>query len=76
MKFGHLIEYNMRNTFLKKSCTECSAETNLRDLFLKKLKLRISLDQQPEAWYSLLFAVCPSQGLPKYIETKVLTNCF
>ena len=49
MKFGHLLEYNMRNIFLKKSCTECIAEANLRDLFLKKFKLSISLDQQPEA---------------------------
>ena len=23
-----------------------------------------------------VFIVCPSQGLPKYIETKMLTACF
>ena len=27
MKFGQLIEYNMRNTFLEKSYTKCGRET-------------------------------------------------
>ena len=27
MKLGQLTEYNMRNIFLEKSCTECSEET-------------------------------------------------
>ena len=44
MKFGQLIEYNMRNIFLQKSCTKCGGETIPRP-FSKKLKLSISLDQ-------------------------------
>ena len=28
MKFGQLIDYNMRNIFLKKSYTKCGAETS------------------------------------------------
>ena len=44
MKFGHLIEYNMRNIFLEKSYTKCGGETSPR-LFFEKLKLNISLDQ-------------------------------
>ena len=44
MKFGQLIEYNMRNIFLEKSYTKCGGETSLRP-FSEKLKLRISLDQ-------------------------------
>ena len=43
MKFGQLIEYNMRN-ILEKSYTKCGAETSPRP-FPEKLKLRISLDQ-------------------------------
>ena len=43
MKFGQLIEYNMKNIFLEKSCTKCGGETSLRP-FSKKLKLCISLD--------------------------------
>ena len=44
IKFGQLIEYNMRNIFLKKSYTKCGGETNPRP-FSEKLKLSISLDQ-------------------------------
>ena len=44
MKFGQLIEYNKRNTFLEKSYTKFVGETIPR-LFPKKTKLSISLDQ-------------------------------
>ena len=44
MKFGPLIEYNMRNTFLEKSCTNYDGEGIPRP-FLKKSNLGISLDQ-------------------------------
>ena len=44
MKFGQLIECNMRNIFLKKSYTKCDAETSPRP-FSEKLKLSKSLDQ-------------------------------
>ena len=43
MKFGHLIEYNMRKIFLEKSYPKCGGKTVLRP-FSKKLKLGISLD--------------------------------
>ena len=44
MKFGQLIEYNMRNIFLEKSCTKYSVETIPRP-FSKKSHVSISLDQ-------------------------------
>ena len=44
IKFGQLIECNMRNIFLERSYTKCSGETSLRP-FSEKLKLSISLDQ-------------------------------
>ena len=44
MKFGQLIEYDMRNTFLVKSYAKCGGETISRP-FSKKLKLNISVDQ-------------------------------
>ena len=44
MKFGQLIEYNMKNLFLEKSYTECGGESNPRPLS-KNSKLSISLDQ-------------------------------
>ena len=42
MKFGQLIEHNMRNIFLKKSYTKCGGDTIPRP-FSKILKLSISL---------------------------------
>ena len=44
MKFGQLIEYNMRNIFVEKSYSKCAGETIPRPLS-KKSKLSISLDQ-------------------------------
>ena len=44
MKFGKLIEYNMRNIFVKKSCAKCGGETIPRP-FSKKSKLGLSLHQ-------------------------------
>ena len=52
MEFGQLIECNMRNIFLEKSCTKYDGETNSRP-FSEKLKLSISLDQQSKVLYSL-----------------------
>ena len=42
MKFGQLIEYNMRNIFLEKSYTKYGGETSPR-LFSGKLKLSLSI---------------------------------
>ena len=50
MKFGQLIECNMRNIFLEKSYTKCGGETSARP-FSEKLKLSISLNQ-------FVFLVC------------------
>ena len=44
MKFGKLIEFNMRNIFVEKSLAKCVGETIPRP-FPKKSKLSISLDQ-------------------------------
>ena len=43
MKFGQLVEYDMRNIFLERSYTKCAGETIPRP-FSKKSKLSISLD--------------------------------
>ena len=44
MKFGQLIEYNMRNIFIEKSYPKCAGQTTLRPLS-KISKLSISPDQ-------------------------------
>ena len=74
MKFGQLIERNMRNIFLEKSY-KCRGETSRRPFF-EKSKLSISLEQQSEMLIQFIFIACPCRGLPKSIETKVLTTCF
>ena len=57
MKFGQLIECNMRNIFLEKSYTKYGGETIPRPYF-KKSKLSISLDQYSKVLHILflLFA--------------------
>ena len=44
MKFGQIIKHDLRNIFLKKSCTKCGEETIPRP-FSKNSKLSICLDQ-------------------------------
>ena len=44
IKFGQLVDYDMRNIFTEKSYTKCGGKTNPRP-FSEKLKLSISLDQ-------------------------------
>ena len=52
MKFGQLIEYNLRNIFVEKSYTKCAGETIPRPLS-KISKLSISLDQKCNVLNSL-----------------------
>ena len=44
MKFGQLIEHNMRNILLERSYIKCGGETSTKP-FSKRSKLSISLDQ-------------------------------
>ena len=53
MKFGQLIEYNMRNVFLEKSYTTFVGEVSLKP-FYKNPKLSISLEQGSETLQSFL----------------------
>ena len=73
MKFCQLIEYNMGNVFLEISYIKCHGEASPRPYDIRS-KLTICLDQQSEI-YKVIFIVCSSWGLPKCIETKVLTTC-
>ena len=78
MKFGQLIEYSIRKFSLEELYTKCGGGTSPRP-FSKIPKLSISLDQQPEnlcSFFLFFLTVCPSQGLPKYIQARVLTNFF
>ena len=52
MKFGQLIEYNIRNIFPEKSNPKYGGIASLRP-FYKKSKLRKSVDQQYERFFLL-----------------------
>ena len=71
MKFGQLIECNMRKTFLEQSYTKFGGETSPR-AFPEKLKISISLNQ----WSITCFCCMACWGLSKYAETKLQTTCF
>ena len=73
MKFGQLIEFNMRTGFLEKWYTKRGGETSPRT-FSEKLKLSISLDQWSKVLCSLYCIV--SWGLSTYFETKLQTTFF
>ena len=72
MKFGQLIECNLRNIFLEKSYTKCGIETSPRPfseslacLWINSLK-----------FYTVCFYCMANRGLSKYIETKLQSTCF
>ena len=64
MKFGQLIEYNMRNNFLEKSCPKYGGETGARP-FSEKLELKISLDWC-KALYSLFLLYVQLRAIEIY----------
>ena len=65
MKFGQLVECNMRNTFLEKSSTKYGGETSPRP-FSEKLKLSISLDQKSKVLYSLFLLYAKLRAIEIY----------
>ena len=66
MKFGQLIECNMRNIFLEKSYTKSVGETSPRP-FYGKLKSSISLDQYSKVLCSF-FIVCQVEGYQNILK--------
>ena len=72
MKFGQLIEYNLRNFFLK-NYTRNVVEKLFPDLFLKNQNwayLWINMLK----FYTFRFFCLLSWGLSKWIETKLQTT--
>ena len=67
MKFGQLIEYDMRNIFLEKSYTKYGGKTSSRP-FSGELKLSISLGQYFKNFCNLFFFY------PKLRAIKIYLN--
>ena len=71
MKFGQLIEYDLRNIFLEESYIKCGGETTPRPFF-KKSKLSISLDQCAKAFViTFVIIVYQVEDCPNLNETKL-----
>ena len=67
MKFGPLINYDLRNIFLETSCTECRGET-IRRAFFKKSKLSISLDVSILKFNTFFFIVCQVEDYRNWLK--------
>ena len=65
MKFGQLIEYNMRNIFLEKSNTKCCLETSPRS-FSKKIK--IEHISGSTSFTQFIFIVCQVEGYQNILK--------
>ena len=76
MKFGQLIECNMRIlgiTFQEKLYPRCGGEISARPF---SVKLKYSIWMNSLKFYTVCFYCIPNWGLSKYIETKLQTTCF
>ena len=67
IKFGWLIEYNMRNISPKNSYSKCGGETSLKPSS-KKSKLSMSQDQQPNIFYNLHFFMTKAKVIKIYLN--------
>ena len=65
MKFGQLIEHEIRDIFLEKSYTKCGGETFSRH-FSKKSKLSLSPDQEFKVLYSLFLLYAKLRAIEIY----------
>ena len=74
MKFGQLLEYNMKNIFFEKSYTKCGGGASPIP-FSKKSKLSLSLDHQFEV-FTVCFDYMSNSMTAKIYWIKVLTICF
>ena len=73
MKFDQIIEYNMRNIFLKNHTQNLVAKL-VPDL---KKEIKIEHISGPVSNFTkIVFIAYPDCGLPKHIEAKVLITCF
>ena len=69
MKFGQQTWYSRRNTFLENSYTKCGEKASPRP-FSKKIKIE-PISGSAAISFIVCFYCNPSQGLSKYIDTKV-----
>ena len=77
MKFGQLIEYNMRNIFLEKSYTKWGGKTILgRFSRISKVSIYLWINSLKFYTAAVCFYYMASWGLSKHIKTKLRITCF
>ena len=74
MKFGQLIENEMRNIFLEKSYAKCGGEASNR-CFIKN-QTSVYLWVNSLSCYKVCFHCLSKSRSTKYVKNKVLTTCF
>ena len=74
IKYGQLIEYNMKKNFLEKSYIKYGGIL-FPDPFLKNQNWAYLWINNPK-FYTACFYCIPTWGLSEYIETKLQTTCF
>ena len=75
MKFGQLMEHDMRNNFLEKPCTRYGGETSPR-LFSKNAKLSITLDHQSKVLYYLFLLYAYFEGYKNILKLRCRSLSF
>ena len=65
MEFNQLIECNMRNIFLEKSCAKCDGEFSPRPSS-EKLELSICLDRESKVLYNLFLLYAKLSAIETY----------
>ena len=70
MKFGQLIEYDMRNSFLEKPYTTCGGEASPRDFYKKKNQNWAYLWIDSLKCYKFVFILRPSRCPLKYTNLR------
>ena len=75
MKFGQLIEYNMRNIFLKKILYKMWWRNYSQTLF-SKFEIELISGSIVQNFIKSVFIVCQVGGHLDIIETKLQTSCF
>ena len=77
MTFDQLIEYNMRNIFFEIHTQNVVEELVPETVLLKNRTWAYFWINSLKCYETkVLFIVCPSQGLPRCIKTKVLATRF
>ena len=76
VKFSQLMEHNMRKNIPEKLYTKCGGETIPKPFYKSQNSAYLYINNNSLRFYTACFYYMLSQGLSKYIETKLKVTCF